>query len=93
MSFDMAVKLGAGKYVFGENIPLGIYNLKVISGEGTLTMQKLKGTEWGEDWFDFGKDEGYIKSYHGLSLPEGKWFEVEGDVIFEISKAKMLEID
>ena len=35
----MATIIGAGKYVFGENIPMGQYDLKAVSGKSTLKIQ------------------------------------------------------
>lgn len=34
----MGTVIGAGKYVFGENIPMGQYDLKVVSGKGMLEI-------------------------------------------------------
>ena len=39
----MATKLGAGKYIFGENLPEGTYDLKAVAGEGLLLIQKSEG--------------------------------------------------
>ena len=77
----MATTLGAGKYIMGENIPEGKYDLKAISGGGTLQI--------GEEWMFFGVDKKYAKTYHGLSAS----FEVTGDVVFEIKKAMMIEVE
>ena len=90
----MATTIGAGKYIFGEDIPLGKYNLKALSGSGILKIQVLADGDWDdEEWTDFGVEEHCAKSYHGLTLPKGKYFEVTGNVTFEISKSSMLMID
>lgn len=91
--FPMATTLGAGKYIFGVDIPEGKYNLKAISGYGVLTIQKLIDGNWEEECMNFGVAEYNAKTYHGLSLPRNKYFEVSGSVIFEITKATMIEIE
>lgn len=90
----MATKLGAGKYIFGENIPMGSYNLSVVSGTGLLFIEKEENGEWSEDFaIYFGTAKEDAKTYNGLSLPKGKYFRVTGNVVFEISKAAMIHID
>lgn len=91
--FTMATTLGAGKYVFGVDIPEGKYNLKAISGSGMLQIQKLMDGSWDEEWINFGIENHCAKTYHGLSLPKNKYFEVTGNVVFEITRAKMIEIE
>jgi hypothetical protein len=88
----MATVLGAGKYVFGVNIPMGMYNLKAISGEGTLNIHN-KDKDDDYEWFDFGNAKDCAKEYNGLSLKEGQYFTVDGNVRFEISKAGLIEIE
>ena len=89
----MATTLGAGKYIFGIDIPEGRYNLKAVSGSGILQIQKFMNGSWDEEWINFGIEEYCAKTYHGLSLPKNKYFEVTGNVIFEITKAKKIEIE
>lgn len=92
----MATIIGAGKYVFGEDIPMGKYNLKVIRGNGRLSIQAEAATDSDdidEDFIYLGDDNNYAKSYTGLSLPEGWYFSLDGNVEVEISKSKMLEIE
>lgn len=85
----MATVIGAGKYILGEDIPLGKYDLKVISGNGLLKIQ----IEDDEEWQALGEENGNANSYHGLSLPEGFYFSLGGDLQVEISKSKMIEIE
>lgn len=90
----MATTLSAGKYVFGVNIPEGTYNLKAISRSGELIIQNWIGEDvWCEERIDFGVDKRSSKTYHGISLPKGKHFRVTGNVVFEITKAEMIEIE
>lgn len=65
----------------GENIPEGKYDLKAISGCGVL---KIDG-----EWMPFGMDKDCAKTYYGLS----ESFEVIGNVVFEITKATMIEVE
>lgn len=92
-AFAMATTLGAGKYVFGVDIPEGKYNLRAISGSGGLEIQKLIDGTWEEEYMSFGVEKYNAQTYHGLSLPKNKYFEVSGNVVFEITKAKMIEIE
>lgn len=89
----MATTLGAGKYIFGIDIPEGKYNLKAISGSGGLEIQKLIDGTWEEEYMSFGIEKHDAKTYHGLSLPKNRFFEVSGNVVFEITKATMIEIE
>ena len=84
--------LSAGRYVFGEDIPLGKYNLKAISGKGMLVIQKSKHKD-DEDFLWLGVGNGVSHSYYGLSLEQGLSFTLDGNLIIEISKSKMLEIN
>lgn len=88
----MATVIGAGKYIFGEDVPLGKYNLKVISGNGIFQIQ-VNNNPNNDEWFYMGTKEDRAHEYHGLSLPEGKYFTINGDLRLEIRKTKMLEIE
>ena len=90
----MATKLGAGKYVFGEDIPEGKYNLKAISGDGTLYIpRQLDDKTYHMQMIFFGMSKGSTKTYYGLSLPKGLYFEVTDNVVFEITKSTPIEIE
>ena len=84
--------LSAGKYVFGEDIPLGKYNLKVISGKGALTIQRSKQKD-DEDFIWMGIEKDEANSYYGLSLKQGFWFALGGNLTVEISKSKMIDVN
>lgn len=94
----MATRIGAGKYIFGEDLPMGKYDLKTISGSGALCIQK---NDQKDDEGDYAETYVYLASdakngasgYKGLSLPNGWYFTLDGNVVVEISKSKMLEID
>jgi len=87
---EMATVIGAGRYVFGEDIPNGKYNLKVVSGRGML---KIQTNGKNEEWLNLGLDDGFAKAYNGLALPQGHYFSLDGDLQVEISKSKMIEIE
>lgn len=95
--------IGAGKYVFGEDIPEGKYDLKAVSGQGMLIIQSEKEGGYDVDMF-FGVNhspdpddydecsDDYTESYKNLSLPAGKYFEIRDSVKVKITRSKMLEI-
>ena len=89
---DMATIIGAGKYVFGEDLPLGKYDLKVVSGNGTLII-RYGETEDDETWINMGKDNDYAQEYRNLSLERGYYFSLDDNLRVTISRSKMLEID
>lgn len=86
-TISTATKLGAGKYVFGVNIPEGTYDLKAIFGSGVLTIASENEVK-----LNFGDELNCAKTYHGLSLSKNQYFEVTGNVVFEITKTTMIEI-
>ena len=91
----MATVLGAGEYICGENIPSGRYNLIAKSGSGLLRVEKINEKDERQEELHmlFGTDKSYAKTYYGLVLSPGKSFKVIGSVVFEISKAEMINID
>lgn len=90
---NMATIIGAGKYVFGENIPMGQYDLKAVSGKGTLKIQIGDGDDFDDKWQNMGYNvKGFAETYSGLTLPKGWFFAIDGDLKCEITKSKMLEI-
>jgi len=91
---NMATIIGAGKYVFGENIPIGQYDLKAVSGKGTLKIQIGEGDDFDDKWQNMGYNvKGFAETYSGLTLPKGWFFAIDGDLKCEITKSKMLEIE
>lgn len=89
---DMATIIGAGKYVFGEDLPLGKYDLKVVSGDGDLII-RYGETEDDETWISMGKDTEHAQEYRNLSLEQGRYFTLDDSLRVAISRSKMLEID
>lgn len=89
----MSTVIGAGKYTFGEDIPAGKYDLKVLSGKGILKIQ-LNTENIYHEWHNMGiATKGCAESYKGLSLPSGWSFSLSGDLKVEIAKSKMIKID
>lgn len=90
----MGTVIGAGKYVFGENIPMGQYDLKAVAGKGMLEIQIGSGEDFDYSWQNMGVGvKGYAEAYNGLTLPKGWYFSLDGDLKCEITKSKMLEIE
>ena len=90
----MGIVIGAGKYIFGENIPMGQYDLKAVSGKGMLEIQIGSGEDFDYSWQNMGVGvKGYAEAYNGLTLPKGWYFSLDGDLKCEITKSKMLEIE
>ena len=88
----MATIIGAGKYVFGEDLPMGKYDLKVVSGDGSLTI-RYGDTEDDEIWMNMGTDADCAQEYRNLSLEPGYYFMLDDSLRVQISKSRMLEID
>ena len=88
----MATILGAGKYVFGVDIPEGKYTIKATSGRGMLKIQ-ISNKPNLEEWMLFGVFKDCTKTYYGLSLPRGWYFEVTDNVVFEITKSIAIKVD
>lgn len=91
-TFKASNHLGEGKYTFGVNIPEGCYDLKVVSGRGTLMIQQYSCGEWDYNYVWLGLEDGRCSEYRGLSLPKNKHFLIDGNVVVEITKAKAIDI-
>lgn len=89
---EMATIIGAGKYVFGEDLPMGKYDLKVVSGHGCLKI-RYGSTEDDETWINMGKGTDDAKEYRNLSLEQGRYFMLEDSLRVEITRSRMLVID
>ncbi len=82
--------LGAGTYVFGKNIPHGVYDLRAIGGSGWLGLFDHEGHYVAN--LSFGTKRGDAKTYRGIDSSVIANFQVQGDVEFEIRKSQMVEI-
>ena len=81
--------LGAGHYEFGVNLPEGVFELKVISGKGTVWLNTKDGSR---DWIDLGSEEGCIAGYTGISSSTYKGFEFSSNLVVEIYRCGMIEV-
>ena len=82
--------IGAGRYVFGKNVPEGMFDLNWIEGRGYLHIYYIAKNKSHEFLYIGEKD---AKGYMGLDSEEVKYFVLEGNLKVEISKAKMIEIE
>ena len=78
----MATVLGPGRYVFGEDIPLGKYTIKAVAGTGAVTAKLPDGEELFKSFY---AEEG--SSYYGLTLLEGEALHINGSLQVEIEKS------
>lgn len=92
MANEMATILKAGRYVFGKNIPNGMYDLIAVSGGGWFT---IFDKDDGEDliWLGEKEDGTGAKEYNGLDSDVVKQFTLEGNVEVKIAKARMVVIE
>lgn len=81
--------IGAGKYVFGEDIPLGKYCIKAVSGEGKVISVNKTGEE-SEAFFK--ADDDLQSAFYGYSPSEGSVLVVGRGLMIEITPAKPIEI-
>lgn len=93
---EMATVLSAGIYTAGVNIPIGTYDVKAISGDASIAIQRTEKRKDGSFektlvWLSAQKDE--RGEYKGINLPDGWCFEITGDLKVEVTKAKMIEIE
>ena len=81
--------LRAGRYVFGKNLPNGMYDIFVLSGEGLLTITRHDDEQ---SWIWLGTKK-KAKEYRGIDSEVVKSFTLNGDVEVRIAKAQMIEIE
>lgn len=85
---DGGTTIGAGVYRFGVNIPEGVYDLKLLSGSGILTV--VDGERFPTCVY-MDNDNG-ARSYKGLSNAGCTHFELSGSLVLFIERAQMLNI-
>lgn len=93
---EMATVLSTGIYTAGVNIPIGTYDVKAVSDDGYVVIQRTEkrrdsSFEKTNVWLSSEKNE--RNEYKGINLPDGWCFEITGDLKVEISKSKMIEIE
>lgn len=93
---EMATVLSTGIYTAGVNIPIGTYDVKAVSDDGYVVIQRTEkrrdsSFEKTNVWLSSEKNE--RNEYKGINLPDGWCFEITGDLKVAISKSKMIEIE
>lgn len=89
---EMATILKAGRYVFGKNIPNGMYDLIAVNGGGWLTIYH-KDDDEDLIWLGKGNDGNCAEEYRGLDSDVVKQFTLEGNVEAKITQAQMIAIE
>ena len=84
----MATVLGPGRYVFGEDIPLGKYTIEAVSGSGFVQATLPDGVRLSSKF-----DAVESSSYYGLSLAEGAALYIYDNLHVKISKAEKIVIE
>ena len=92
ISDEMSTILKVGRYIFGKNIPYGMYDLTVISGGGWLTIYN-KDNEEDLIWLGDRNNEEFVEEYRGLDSDIVKQFTLEGNLNVKITKAQMIVIE
>lgn len=88
----MATIINPGRYVFGKNIPVGMYDLTVVSGGGWLTIYDKNDDEH-LIWLGEKSDGTGAKKYSGITSDIVRQFTLEGNVEVKITKTEMLVIE
>lgn len=90
---EMAAVLRAGRYVFGKNIPNGMYDLFVQKGTAYLTVIPRDPKD-DEVYLPLGLDAGedQVREYRGIDSDDAKCFLLEGNVEVRIEKSQMILI-
>ena len=86
--FEMTV-LRAGKYVFGKNLPCGMFDLFVLDGRGFITVVRH---DEDETLVLLEKERG-AKEYRGIDSDDVKYFTLDGNIEVRIAKTQMIEIE
>lgn len=94
----MSTVIGAGRYVFGENIPEGCYDVRLLTEDATISLYKGRGmASYDVDYIYLTRGDSGISEYAGLSSSACRWFTVSSSgskkVQLEITKSKVLEIE
>lgn len=92
ISDDMATILSVGRYIFGKNIPYGMYDLIAISGGGWLTIYN-KESEEDMIWLGERNNGEYVEEYRGLDSDVVKQFTIDENLKAKIIKTQMIAIE
>lgn len=95
--------LAPGKYIFGPDLPLGAYLLRIVRGAGKIETfwKREKGEDedvrgyayigLSVDWDGTLKD--HPLEYRLQGTKTGEWFIIDADLTCEISKADAIQFD
>lgn len=92
ISDEMSTILKVGRYIFGKNIPYGMYDLTVISGGGWLTIYN-KESEEDMIWLGERNNGEYVEEYRGLDSDVVKQFTIDENLKVKIIKTQMIAIE
>lgn len=85
ISFE--IELSDGYYISGIDFPEGKYNIDIVSGNGNVSSSNM----WDggiNAIMGLDDDDMYQKSYKNISLPEGEYLHVRGNICVKISSEK-----
>lgn len=80
--------IGAGNYTFGGNFPMGVFDLQVLSGEGSLWIYDAQGES---DYNWMGGDCGAM-GWNGLTSEGNRSFTLDGSLRVRVTRAQMIQI-
>ena len=82
--------IGAGRYIVGEDIPLGKYSLKALAGKGNVIYKNDAGDDC-KIFFYAAND--LQNTYYGLTLFDRSVMIIETGLVLEIKKAEPIVIE
>jgi len=77
----VSIDLGAGVYIAGEDIPVGKYDITLVSGDSNF----FADTASGHINEIFGTRSNYIQTYKNATFKKGNEIEVTGDLIINLT--------
>lgn len=84
---DRHFVLCAGKYKGGIDLPVGVYNLKVISGEGDIKTDKPENI-YENVSSDINHGYGFLNTYRNLEISEDTTLKISASATIEFDIAK-----
>lgn len=78
----VSINLSAGKYIAGQDIPIGKYDVTWVSGTGNFFADNPTGIGINEA---FGENDNFIKIYKNATFKSGNEIEVRGNLIVNLT--------